>query len=107
MRPPLNAIQEPVQNPKQELKVERSPTKVNKGKSFDHSLPLCTLDKHGIGVSMKQRLVHGDEGGSSLVQVKGGVGNGGVEDRFFGPRGIISLATMPHQHIIHFLGKSL
>ena len=56
---------------------------------------------------MKQQLVHGDEGGSSLVQVKGGVGNGGVEDRFFGPRGIISLAIMPHQHIIHFLGKPL
>nr|POE76064.1 hypothetical protein CFP56_05031 [Quercus suber] len=55
-RPPLNAIQEPVQDPKQESKVERTPTKANKGKSFDHSLPLRTSDKHGVGVSMKQRF---------------------------------------------------
>ncbi|KAM3695150.1 hypothetical protein ACJW31_07G109700 [Castanea mollissima] len=87
-RPPLNAIQEPVQNPKQESKVERTPTKANKGRSSDHSLPLRTPDKHGVGVSVKQRFgwaqkheagsVHGDEGGSSLVQVRGGVGNGGL-----------------------------
>ncbi|XP_023879431.2 kinesin-like protein KIN-12D [Quercus suber] len=87
-RPPLNAIQEPVQNPKQESKVERTPTKANKGRSSDHSLPLRTPDKHGVGVSVKQRFgwaqkheagsVHGDEGGSSSVQVRGGVGNGGL-----------------------------
>ena len=58
------------------------------GRSSDHSLPLRTPDKHGVGVSVKQRfrwaqkheagLVHGDEGGSSFVQVRGGVGNGGL-----------------------------
>ena len=53
-RPLLNAIQKLVQNPKQESKVERTLTKVNKGRSSDHSLPLRTPDKHGVGVSMKQ-----------------------------------------------------
>ena len=65
-RPLLNAIQELVQNPKQESKVERTLTKVNKGRSFDHSLPLRTPDKHGVGVSMKQRFgwAQKHEGGS-------------------------------------------
>jgi kinesin family protein 15 len=56
-RAPLNAIQEPIQNPKPEQevgfrsKIERTPTKA-KGKTSDPALlPLRTPDKHGVGFS--------------------------------------------------------
>ncbi len=87
-KPPLNVIQEPVQNPKQEKlvvglrsKIERTPIKVNK---VGPNIAFCTLDKHVFWASVKQRfkwakkhktsLVIGDEGGNCLV--RGRAGNG-------------------------------
>lgn len=94
LRAPLNAIQEPIQNPKPEQevgfrsKIERTPTKA-KGKTSDSALPLRTPDKHGVGFSGKNHYgwaqkhdpgsITGDlrdDGSNSSVQVRGGVGTG-------------------------------
>lgn len=94
LRAPLNAIQEPIENPKPEQevgfrsKIERTPTKA-KGKASDPALPLRTPDKHGVGFSGKNNFgwpqkhdpgsITGDlrdDGSNSSVQVRGGVGTG-------------------------------
>lgn len=60
-RAPLNAIQEPTQNPRPEAevstksRVDRTPSKP-KVRNADPSLPLRTPEKHNLGISSKNRF---------------------------------------------------